>query len=82
VSKVQSKQLALRKGYDPHEKEIHTYMTNFFVDIGITVILRLLSDGKIPAKYVKALIKVRDALNLAFPPELGNKAGDGIQIVK
>lgn len=57
-------------------------MTNFFIDIGITVILRLLSDGKIPQKYVKALLKVRDALNLAFPPELNGKAGDGVQIVK
>lgn len=55
---------------------------NFFIDIGVTVILRLLSDGKIPAKYVKALIKVRDALNLAFPPELNGKAADGVQIVK
>ena len=57
-------------------------MTNFFIDIGITVILRLLSDGKIPAKYVKALLKVRDALNLTFPPEFGNKAAEGVEIVK
>ena len=46
-------------------------MTNFFIDIGITVILRLLSDGKIPSKYMKALIKLRDALNTAFPPDGG-----------
>ena len=42
---------------------------NFFIDIGITVILRLLNDGKIPSKYIKGLIKLRDALNLAFPPD-------------
>ncbi len=44
-------------------------MTNFFIDIGITVILRLLADGQIPAKYIKGLLKLRDALNLTFPPE-------------
>lgn len=53
-------------------------MTNFFIDIGITVILRLLSDGKIPAKYVKALTKLRDALNMAFP--VGESAT--VEIVK
>lgn len=47
---------------------------NFFIDIGITVILRLLSDGKIPSKYVKPLLKVRDALNLAFPPDTNQPA--------
>lgn len=57
-------------------------MTNFFIDIGITVILRLLSDGKVPAKYVKALLKVRDALNLTFPPELKGGAASGIEITK
>lgn len=57
-------------------------MTNFFIDIGITVILRLLQDGKIPAKYVKGLTKVRDALNLAFPAELNGKAAPNIEIVK
>ena len=57
-------------------------MTNFFIDIGITVLLRLLSDGKIPAKYVKALIKLRDSLNLAFPPEMGAKPAEEIEIVK
>lgn len=57
-------------------------MTNFFIDIGITVILRLLSDGKIPAKYVKALLKVRDALNLAFPAELNGAPAHGIEITK
>lgn len=39
----------------------------YFIDIGITVILRLLSTGKIPKVYVKGLLKVRDALNVAFP---------------
>ncbi len=56
-------------------------MSNFFIDIGITVLLRLLSDGKIPAKYVKALLKLRDALNLAFPPDSKEPAAH-IEIVK
>ena len=43
---------------------------NFFIDIGVTVILRLLADGKIPSKYVKGLKKLRDALNLAFPSDI------------
>jgi hypothetical protein len=57
-------------------------MTNFFIDIGITVILRLLADGKIPAKYVKGLTKLRDALNLAFPPELGKAPANQIEIME
>jgi len=40
---------------------------NFFIDIGITVILRVLSTAHIPKGYVKGLVKLRDALNLAFP---------------
>lgn len=54
---------------------------DFFIDIGITVILRLLSDKKIPAKYVKGLIKVRDTLNLAFPPASGGDLGRGFKLV-
>lgn len=57
-------------------------MNNFFIDIGVTVLLRLLSDGKIPAKYVKALVKLRNALNDAFPPELEDKPAAHIKIVK
>lgn len=49
-------------------------MSSFFVDIGITVLLRLISDGKIPKKYVKGLAKLRDALNLAFPADGSNAA--------
>jgi hypothetical protein len=56
-------------------------MSNFFIDIGITVLLRLLSDGKIPSKYVKALTKLRDALNLAFPPD-SNQPAAHIKIVE
>ncbi len=40
---------------------------NFFIDIAVAVLLRLVASGKIPKAYVKALIKLRDALNLAFP---------------
>ncbi len=54
---------------------------NFFVDIGIAVILRLLADGRIPQGYVKGLKKLRDALNLAFPPESDQPAAH-IEIVK
>lgn len=39
---------------------------DFFIDIGITV---------------KALIKLRDSLNLAFPPNLRGDAGKGFKIV-
>lgn len=42
---------------------------DFFIDIGITVLLRLLSTRRIPKGYVKGLTKLRDALNLAFPVE-------------
>lgn len=41
--------------------------SDFFIDIGITVILRVLSTKKIPSGYVKAFVKLRDALNLVFP---------------
>lgn len=53
---------------------------NFFIDIGITVILRLLADGKIPKGYVKALKKLRDALNLAFPADDANHTSN-VEIV-
>lgn len=53
---------------------------NFFVDIGIAVILRLLSDGRIPAGYVRGLKKLRDALNMAFPADSDQPAAS-IKIV-
>lgn len=53
---------------------------NYFINIGITVLLDLLSEGIIPKKYVAGLVKLRNALNLALPPELKNKAGKGITI--
>jgi len=55
--------------------------SSFFIDIGVTVLLRLLSDGKIPAKYVRGLTKLRDALNLAFPPDSTTPAAH-IEIVQ
>ena len=56
-------------------------MTDFFIDIGVTVLLRLLSTRKIPKGYVKALLKLRDSLNLAFPPELVDQPAANIKIV-
>lgn len=56
-------------------------MTDFFINIGITIILQLLSTKKIPESYVRGLIKTRDALNLAFPPNLGGDTGKGFKIV-
>lgn len=56
-------------------------MDSFFIDIGITIILRLLSGAKIPKGYVKALLKLRDALNLAFPPERTGRPADNIKII-
>ncbi len=53
---------------------------NYFIDIGIALILRTLSEGKIPKAYVKAFLKVRDALNLAFPPD-SDKPASSIKIV-
>lgn len=54
---------------------------DFFIDIGITVLLRLLSTAKIPKGYVKALLKLRDSLNMAFPPELVDKPSAKVKIV-
>lgn len=55
-------------------------MSDFFIDIGITVLLRLLSDGRIPAKYVAGIIKLRDSLNFAFPVELKGKPAKHVKI--
>ncbi len=40
---------------------------NFFIPIALSILLELLKSGKIPASAVKGLLKLRDALNLAFP---------------
>ena len=56
-------------------------MSNFFIDIAVTILLRLLASGKIPSGYVKALLKVRDALNAAFPPDQGVKPSAHVEIV-
>jgi hypothetical protein len=53
----------------------------FFIDIGVTVILRLLSTKKIPKGYLKALTKLRDALLLVFPVELGVEPAKGVKVV-
>lgn len=57
-------------------------MVDFFVDIGITVLLRLLSTKKIPAGYVKGLTKLRDALNIAFPVAGSTAVGEGYSVTK
>jgi hypothetical protein len=54
---------------------------NFFIDIGAAVILRLVASGKIPSAYVKVLLKVRDALNLAFPPDANGQPAPHVEIV-
>jgi len=43
-------------------------MTNFFIPIALSILLALVQSGKIPASAVKGIIKLRDVLNLAFPP--------------
>lgn len=43
--------------------------SSFWINVGMAVLLQLLSDGQIPQKYVKGLKKLRDALNAAFPPD-------------
>lgn len=55
----------------------------FFIDIGITVILAVLRKKKIPKDYVKGLVKLRDALNLAFPNEgtESTKPATNVQVV-
>jgi hypothetical protein len=40
---------------------------NFFIPIALSILLALIQSGKIPASAVKGLLKLRDALNLAFP---------------
>ena len=42
---------------------------NFFIPIAISILLALIQSGKIPASAVKGILKLRDALNLAFPPD-------------
>lgn len=55
---------------------------DFFIDIGITVLLRLLAGRKIPKGYVKALTKLRDALNIAFPVDAASgTVGEGFRVV-
>lgn len=54
----------------------------FWIDIGITVILSVLRTKKIPAGYVRAFIKLRDALNAVFPAELNGDVATGVQIVQ
>lgn len=44
-------------------------MTNFFIPIAISILLALIASKKIPASAVKGILKLRDALNTAFPPD-------------
>jgi len=53
---------------------------NFFIPIALSVLFELLKSGKIPASAVKGLKKLRDALNVAFPPD-SDQPGAGVQIV-
>ncbi len=42
---------------------------NYFIPIALSILLALIQSGKIPASAVKGILKLRDALNLAFPPD-------------
>ena len=53
---------------------------NFFIPIALSILLELLKSGKIPASAVKGLLKLRDALNLVFPPDSKEPAAH-VQIV-
>lgn len=54
---------------------------DFFIDIGMAVLFRLLADKRIPAKYLKGLTKLRDALNIALPPGQPDAIGEGFRVV-
>lgn len=45
-------------------------MESYFISMGITVILNLLKNKDNRRKYKNALLKVRDAINAAFPVEV------------
>ncbi len=47
---------------------------NYFIPIALSILLALIQSGKIPASAVKGLLKLRDALNLAFPPDSNQPA--------
>jgi len=53
---------------------------NFFIPIALSILFELLKSGKIPSGAVKGLLKLRDALNLAFPPE-SNAPAANVHIV-
>ncbi len=54
---------------------------NYFIPIAISILLALIQSGKIPASAVKGILKLRDALNLAFPPD-SNQPAAHIEITK
>ena len=53
---------------------------NFFIPIALSILFELLKSGKIPASAVKGLLKLRDALNMAFPPD-SEKPAASVHIV-
>jgi len=53
---------------------------NFFIPIALSILFELLKSGKIPAGAVKGLLKLRDALNMAFPPD-SEKPASNVKIV-
>jgi len=53
---------------------------SFFIPIALSILFELLKSGKIPAGAVKGLLKLRDALNMAFPPE-SNAPSARVEIV-
>lgn len=42
---------------------------DFWVDIGFAVLLRLLKDKREFPKFKAAFLKLRDAINIAFPSD-------------
>ncbi len=45
--------------------------SDFFIDLGFSVLFTLLRSPKAQRdKFKKALIKLRDTLNMAYPPEM------------
>ena len=44
-------------------------MESYLISMGITIVLNLLKDAKQARKFKNALLKVRNAINAAFPNE-------------
>lgn len=54
---------------------------DFYIDIGFAVLLRLLKDRVHTAKYRKAFLKLRDAINAVYGDEqaLPNRRADDVK---